>query len=124
MSWLIFDLSSLGALTIVGCVAIRRRRQRRFIRHMLARNSPRSQARVVASLTTLPDRIQNLGPTIRSLLNQTRPPGEIVLAIPEFSVRQKPPYSIPKYLSQSPALRIVTRTTHSGPATTFTPPLH
>jgi hypothetical protein len=43
--------------------------------------------RVIASLSTVPDRINNLKPTIRSLLQQTRPPDEIVLAIPEFSIR-------------------------------------
>ncbi len=121
MSWLIYGFSSLGALTIVSCVALRQWRQRRFIRQMLAQNSPRSHACVIASLTTLPDRIQNLEPTIHSLLNQTRPPDEIVLAIPEFSVRQKRPYSIPKYLSEFATLRILRCQTDWGPATKFIP---
>ena len=121
MSWLIFGFSSLGALTIVSCVALRQRRQRRFIRQMLAQNSPRSHARVIASLTTLPDRIRNLEPTIRSLLNQTRPPDEIVLAIPEFSVRQKRSYPFPKYLSEFATLRILRCQTDWGPATKFIP---
>jgi len=121
MSWLIYGFSSLGALTIVSCVALRQRRQRRFIRQMLAQNSPRSHARVIASLTTLPDRIRNLEPTIRSLLNQTRPPDEIVLAIPEFSVRQKRSYPFPKYLSEFATLRILRCQTDWGPATKFIP---
>ena len=121
MSWLIYGLSSLGALTIVSCVALRQRRQRRFIRQMLDQNPPRSHARVIASLTTLPDRIRNLEPTIRSLLNQTRPPDEIVLAIPEFSVRQKRSYPFPKYLSEFATLRILRCQTDWGPATKFIP---
>src|SRR5207237_8977991 len=40
---------------------------------------------------------------------------------PEFSVRQKRPYSIPKYLSQFPTLGIVTCKTDWGPATKFIP---
>jgi len=121
MSWLIYGFSSLGALTIVSCVALRQRRQRRFIRQMLAQNSPRSHARVIASLTTLPDRIRNLEPTIRSLLNQTRPPDEIVLAIPEISVRQKRSYPFPKYLSEFTTLRILRCQPDWGPATKFIP---
>src|SRR5438128_11746543 len=97
------------------------RRQARFIRQTLATGRRADNNRVIASLTTLPDRIFNLEPTIRCLLNQTRPPDEIVLSIPEFSVRQKRPYSIPKYLSQFPTLRIVPCKTDWGPATKFIP---
>ena len=97
------------------------RRQARFIRQTLATGRRADNNRVIASLTTLPDRIFNLEPTLRCLLNQTRPPDEIVLSIPEFSVRQKRPYSIPKYLSQFPTLRIVPCKTDWGPATKFIP---
>ena len=97
------------------------RRQARFIRQTLATGRRADNNRVIASLTTLPDRIFNLEPTLRCLLNQTRPPDEIVLSIPEFSVRQKRPYSIPKYLSQFPKLRIVPCKTDWGPATKFIP---
>src|SRR5438067_5243615 len=97
------------------------RRQARFIRQTLATGRRADNNRVIASLTTLPDRIFNLEPTVRCLLNQTRPPDEIVLSIPEFSVRQKRPYSIPKYLSQFPKLRIVPCKTDWGPATKFIP---
>ena len=66
-----------------------RRRQVRFIRETLANGRRSNDRRVIASLSTVPDRIGNLEPTIRSLLKQTRPPDEIVLAIPEFSVREQ-----------------------------------
>jgi len=71
-----------------------RRRQVRFIRETLANGRRSNDRRVIASLSTVPDRIGNLGPTIRSLLKQTRPPDEIVLAIPEFSIREQPLYGI------------------------------
>jgi Glycosyl transferase family 2 len=96
-------------------------RQARFIRQTLATGRRTDNKRVIASITTLPDRIFNLEPTIRSLLNQTRPPDEIVLAVPESSIRQERPYSIPKYLSEFPTLRILRSKTDWGPATKFIP---
>jgi hypothetical protein len=97
------------------------RRQARFIRQTLATGRRADNNRVIASLTTLPDRIFNLEPTVRCLLNQTRPPDEIVLSIPEFSVRQKRPYSVPKYLSEFSTLRILRCKADWGPATKFIP---
>jgi hypothetical protein len=96
-------------------------RQARFLRQTLATGRRANSKRVIASLTTLPDRILNLEPTLRSLLNQTRPPDEIVLSIPEYSVRQKQPYSIPRYLSEFPTVRILRCKTDWGPATKFIP---
>jgi len=61
----------------------------------------------------------SLGPTIRSLLRQTRPPDEIVLAIPEFSVRERRPYVVPKYISQLPRVRVLHCPKDWGPATKF-----
>jgi hypothetical protein len=120
MSWLILGLSSL-ALAVVSRVARRRQRQIQFIRQTLTSPHQIDNKRLIASITTLPDRIHNLEPTVRSLLNQTRPPDEIVLAIPEFSIRQKQPYSIPKYLLEFRTLRILHCQTDWGPATKFIP---
>jgi hypothetical protein len=97
------------------------RRQARFIRQTLGTGRPSENKRVIAALTTLPDRISSLEPTIHCLLNQTRRPDEIVLAVPEFSVRQNRAYAIPKYLSQFPTLRILRCKTDWGPATKFIP---
>jgi hypothetical protein len=83
--------------------------------------NPASHKKVIASLTTLPDRIEHLELTLRSLLEQTRPPDEIVLAVPEISLRQKKPYSIPAYLSKIPTLRILRPKKDWGPATKFIP---
>jgi hypothetical protein len=99
----------------------KRRRQVRFIRETLAANRTFDNRRVIASLTTVPDRINNLSPTIQCLLKQTRPPDEIVLAIPEFSVREQRPYEVPKYISRLPRVRILHCRRDWGPATKFIP---
>ncbi len=97
------------------------RRQVRFIRETLAANRTFDNRRVIASLSTVPDRINNLRPTIQSLLKQTRPPDEIVLAIPEFSVRERRPYVVPKYISRLPRVRVLGCHKDWGPATKFIP---
>jgi hypothetical protein len=96
-----------------------RRRQVRFIRETLANGRRSNDRRVIASLSTVPDRIGNLEPTIRSLLKQTRPPDEIVLAIPEFSIREQRPYVVPKYISRLPRVRVLHCAEDWGPATKF-----
>src|SRR5882762_10642007 len=114
-------------LLILGAVSVKRllprnrerRRQVRFIRETLAANRALDNRRVIASLSTVPDRINNLGPTIRSLLKQTRPPDEIVLAIPEFSIRERRPYVVPKYISRLPRVRVLRCREDWGPATKF-----
>jgi len=97
------------------------RRQAGFIRRVLSKSEPLPACRVIASLTTLPDRIDNLEPTIRSLLEQTRPPDEIVLAVPKFSIRQQREYKIPDYLLQIPRVRLLRCEKDWGPATKFIP---
>jgi hypothetical protein len=102
----------------------RRRQQVRFIRETLAAeraSTNRNNRRVIVSLSTVPDRINNLSPTIRSLLKQTRPPDEIVLAIPEFSIREQRPYAVPKDISRWPRLRVFHCRRDWGPATKFIP---
>ena len=97
----------------------KRRQQVRFIRETLAAKRTFDDRRVIASLSTVPDRINNLRPTIQSLLKQTRPPDEIVLAIPEFSVREQRPYVVPKYISRLPRVRVLHCAEDWGPATKF-----
>ena len=111
----------LGALGIKRLLPRnrKRRRQVRFIRETLAANRTFDNQRVIVSLSTVPDRINNLTPTIRSLLKQTRPPDEIVLAVPEFSVRERRHYVVPKYISRLPRVRILRTRDDWGPATKF-----
>jgi hypothetical protein len=112
-------------LVILGALGIRRllprnrkrREQVRFIRETLAANHTFDNRRVIVSLSTVPDRINKLRPTIRSLLKQTRPPDEIVLAIPEFSVRERRHYVVPKYMSRLPRVGILRTREDWGPAT-------
>ena len=116
-------------LVILGALGIKRllprnrkrRRQVRLIRETLAANRKFDNRRVIASLSTVPDRINNLRPTIQSLLKQTRPPDEIVLAIPEFSIRERRPYVVPKYISRLPRVRVLGCHEDWGPATKFIP---
>jgi hypothetical protein len=116
----------LAILSVLGLkrrlpTARKHRRQVRFIRETLARSGKPDCRRVIASLSTVPDRINNLRPTIRSLLKQTRPPDEIVLAIPEFSIREQRPYAVPKHVSRCPRLRVLHCRRDWGPATKFIP---
>ena len=96
----------------------KRRQQLAFIRRVLSTGNV-SRNRIIVSLSTLPDRIGRLRPTLTSLLNQTRPPDEIVLAVPEFSLRQNRVYTIPDYLLEIPRLRLLRCDTDWGPATKF-----
>lgn len=122
MRWLIFLFAILIVLFTLWRSLQKRRRQVRFIREILAdsRNSTAGR-RIIASLSTLPDRIANLEPTIRCLLGQTHPPDEIVIAVPEFSRRQQKPYVVPKYLEQFPLVRVLRCGKDWGPATKFIP---
>jgi hypothetical protein len=119
-------------LVILGAVGVKRllpvirnvgtrRRQVRFIRETLSAHPAPDNRRIIASLSTVPGRINNLTPTIQSLLKQTRPPDEIILAIPEFSIREERPYVVPEYLLRLPRLRILRSQGDWGPATKFIP---
>jgi hypothetical protein len=113
----------LGALGLKRLLPVvrKRRQQVRFIRKTLAANRTFDNRRVIVSLSTVPDRINNLRPTIRSLLKQSRPPDEIVLAIPEFSIREQRPYAVPEHVSRWPRLRVLHCRRDWGPATKFIP---
>src|SRR5438034_6001725 len=118
-----------AALVILGVLGLKHllpgsgkhRRQVRFIREILASSKKSGDRRVIVSLSTVPERMGNLGPTVRSLLRQTRPPDEIVLAIPEFSIREQRPYAVPKHVSRWPRMRILHCRRDWGPATKFIP---
>jgi hypothetical protein len=114
----------VGILTGIGEFAyslLWGRRQARFIQNLLVNTDHLPNRRVIVSLSTLPERISNLEPTLRCLLEQTRPPDEIVLAVPEFSIRQQENYVVPGYLEKIPRLRILRCKTDWGPATKFIP---
>src|SRR5712691_9951135 len=118
ISVVLLMLSALGLKRLLPVIR-KHRRQVRFIRETLASSRKSDGRRVIASLSTVPERMGNLGPTIRSLLRQTRPPDEIVVAIPEFSVREQRPYVVPKHISRLPRVRILRTPEDWGPATKF-----
>ena len=123
ISFILVIVGALGLKRLFPVIRnVRTRRQHvRFIRETLARSERSNRRRVIASLTTVPARIGNLGPTIRCLLRQTRPPDEIVLTIPEFSIREQRPYEVPEHVSRLPRLRILRCRRDWGPATKFIP---
>ena len=120
ISVVLLMLSALGLKRLLPVIR-KRRRQVRFIHEVLASSRKSDGRRVIASLSTVPERIGNLGPTIRSLLRQTRPPDEIVVAVPEYSIREQRSYVVPKYVSRWPRLRVLHCTRDWGPATKFIP---
>ena len=97
------------------------RQQAGFIRRQLSNASSPQNSRVIVSLSTLPDRIDNLEPTLRCLLEQTRTPDEIVVAVPWFSNRQEKDYIVPGYLGEIPRVRILRCQQDWGPATKLIP---
>ena len=117
--WFVVAIVIVAGLALLFRPSGTRRQQVQFIRETLANSSRSGHPRVIVSLSTVPDRINNLRPTIRSLLKQTWPPDEIVLAIPEFSVREQRPYVVPKYISQLPRVRVLRCREDYGPATKF-----
>lgn len=115
LCWLVFWLARKI------CIELGQYRQRIFIREMLAASPHHKDQRVIVSLSTLPDRIANVRPTLECLLNQTRPPDEIFVAIPEFSLRQRRGYEIPEFLAHTPRVQILRVEKDWGPATKFIP---
>src|SRR5947199_7936422 len=117
--WFVVAIVIVAGLALLFRPSGTRRQQVQFIRETLANSARSGHPRVIVSLSTVPDRINNLRPTIRSLLKQTRPPDEIVLAIPEFSVREQRPYVVPKYISRLPRVRVLRWPEDWGPARKF-----
>ena len=75
---------------------------------------------IVVTLTTTPSRIGLLEPTLKSLLDQSRPPARIVLNVPEFSTREQVAYTIPDSLASLKSLEI-RRCADLGPGTKLIP---
>jgi glycosyltransferase involved in cell wall biosynthesis len=83
-------------------------------------------SRVIVGLTTTPKRIGTILPTIKSLLNQSRPADQIILSVPEKLARTGERFGdIPKEImemAEAGKLQIH-RTKDYGPATKFIGPL-
>lgn len=85
-----------------------------------ARNPRRCDA--VISLTSIPSRLPQIEPTLKSLLRQEVAPRQIVLNLPLFSKREGVAYEVPAFLD---GIRAVTvrRCEDMGPATKLLPTL-
>ena len=77
---------------------------------------------IVVSLTTIPSRIGVIDTTIKSLLDQSRPPKRIYLNVPEWSKRENCAYEVPSHLKGLQSV-IVRRCEDWGPATKVIPAL-
>jgi hypothetical protein len=82
----------------------------------------RTRCDAIVTLTTIPSRIDLIGMTLKSLLDQTMPPARIHLNIPHRSRREDRPYSVPAWLEDLEMVRIV-RCDDVGPATKLFPTL-
>jgi Glycosyl transferase family 2 len=76
------------------------------------------RADVIVTLTTIPSRIALMEPTIKSLLRQTRAPKQIIINVPDYSIREKTGYVIPAFLQNLKSVTI-NRCEDKGPATKF-----
>ena len=84
---------------------------------------PEVPDRVVVSLTTIPDRIDRLRPTLNSLVDQSRRPDAIYLNLPERSRREQRHYELPDFLREFDSLVINRCGEDLGPATKLLPTL-
>jgi hypothetical protein len=79
------------------------------------------RSRVIVSMTASPERLAGMDRTVRTLLNQTCPPDEIHLNIPEVFRRTGERYSIPAWCASiDPRVRVF-RVDDVGPATKSVP---
>lgn len=93
-----------------------------YWRELRVAPGPRGRLRIIATLTTSPDRIHQLRPVLESLTRgQTRPPDEIHLNVPHRFGRTGQPYEIPAFLAEYGVQ--VHRCDDVGPGTKFIPTL-
>ena len=88
----------------------------------LRKNRINSKRKVVISLTTIPDRIDKLKPTLCSLLDNTKRVDEIVINIPYKTIKGDR-YKIPKWLKSLKNVKIYRVDKDYGPSTKLLPTL-
>ncbi|SMD37751.1 hypothetical protein SAMN04488029_3444 [Reichenbachiella faecimaris] len=76
---------------------------------------------VIISLSTIPSRISEIIPTLKSLLSQKRAPKKIHLYVPQLSMREQVGYDIPKEIEGLKCLEIIRTKKDWGPSTKFIP---
>ncbi|TPK32931.1 hypothetical protein FJ492_27335 [Mesorhizobium sp. B2-5-4] len=78
--------------------------------------------RIIASMTTIPSRIDRIGPALESVFGQTIPVEHIELNVPYVCVRTNEPYTLPTWLTEMERVKIF-RTDDYGPITKIAPTL-
>jgi len=79
--------------------------------------------RIVATMTSLPERMEHVDAAINSILNQTIPVSEIVFSLPVVSRRTQEPYVIPERILNHPRITILRTQQDYGPITKLLPTL-
>lgn len=96
----------------------------RSITHFaVKKNESPDRPRVIASMTSLPERMELADAAINSMLNQTIPVSEIVFSIPEISRRTQQAYKIPQRFLDHPKITILRTEVDYGPITKLLPVL-
>ena len=75
--------------------------------------------KIIISLTTIPSRINNIEPVLKSLLNQYLEPSYIYLNIPKNYNRFKDPIVIPDFIQKYDKVKINYIENDYGPASKF-----
>lgn len=78
--------------------------------------------RVIATLTTIPSRIDHIRATLDSVLAQTISVDHIELNVPEWCLRTNEPYVLPAWLDEMPKVHVI-RTPDYGAITKIAPTL-
>ncbi|MDW3210406.1 MAG: hypothetical protein R8N23_11090 [Reichenbachiella sp.] len=81
----------------------------------------KNKSDVIVSLSTIPSRISEIVPTLKSLLAQKRAPKKIHLYVPELSMREQVGYNIPKEIEGLKCLEVIRTEKDWGPSTKFIP---
>lgn len=83
----------------------------------------KNRSDIIISFTTIPSRIKEITPTIKSLLSQNIAPKKIHLYVPEVSMRENTGYEIPEEFTNLKCFNVI-RVEHDwGPSTKFIPAL-
>lgn len=90
--------------------------------NITSRSSYKKETRIVITMTTIPERINKMHPTIASLLDQSIKADEIALNLP-WKTRKGKSYDIPKWLSEIKEVKIYRVNEDEGPATKLLPTL-
>lgn len=108
---------------ITRFVSLHARSAETFVRRFAA--APRADVpdRVVVSLTTIPDRVSRIRPTLNSLLDQSRRVDAIYLNLPSRGRREGRAYQVPAFLREYGPVEVVDCGEDLGPATKLLPTL-